>query len=406
MPKYSDSRLSLFERCPRAYKYKYLKDIEVEEVRNIYAFLGSRVHETLELLHKDLKNGKKNSLDTLLNYYERRWQKKWGKDIDISNKKYSQSHFKNVGKECIENYYENHEPFKRTSTIDTELRLHPEIEIEGEEYSFIGYIDRLALTEDGHYEIHDYKTSKNLPRKKTLENDRQLALYQLGVQQEYPDAENVELIWHYLRFGKDIHVSHSKEDIEKIQKNLVETIKEIEQARNQNDFPTMRGEGAKCDWCDYQRHCPEWSHLYETDQLSQNEFFDEDGVDLVDKLTNVEEKLDEIEEKRSELEEKRKKLKEAILDYAQENDLDSVYGTRKRASVKIEEKISFPKSDEDGREQLEHLVREHGVWDDVSFLNIDSLRSMYECGDLPDDLLNDLESFERVKSRDKVSLED
>lgn len=406
MPIYSDSRLSLYERCPRAYKYKYLEDVEVEEVKNIYAFLGSRVHETLELLHRDLKNGKRNSLETLLNYYERKWVQEWSEDIQISNNDYSPEHFKKIGEHCIENYYDNHEPFDRTKTIDTELRLHPRVRAGGEEYNFLGYIDRLALVEDGSYEIHDYKTSRNLPRKKSLENDRQLALYQLGVQQEYPDVENVELVWHYVRFGKDIRISHSDEDIKNIQRGLVDIIQDIEQARNENRFPTMRGKGARCDWCNYKELCPEWRHLYETEQLSQNEFFGEEGVSLVDKLTNVDRQLDKIKEEKSELEKKREKLQGAILRFAREEDLETVYGTEKKASVEVDKEVRFPKSNEDGREELERLIKEANKWDKVSYLSVRVLERIYESGEWSDDLLEKLGEFERVEERKKVELED
>ena len=55
MPVYSNSKLATYENCPRKYKLQYIDRIELPEARDgIEAFLGSRVHETLEKLHKEL----------------------------------------------------------------------------------------------------------------------------------------------------------------------------------------------------------------------------------------------------------------------------------------------------------------------------------------------------------------
>ena len=58
--------------------------------------------------------------------------------------------------------------------------------------------------EEGHYEIHDYKTSIHLPLPAYFARDRQLALYLLGVKDAYPDTESIRLIWHFLAFDKEL----------------------------------------------------------------------------------------------------------------------------------------------------------------------------------------------------------
>jgi len=50
MTVYSHSRLSCFEQCPQKYKLQYIDRMETEVEENIEAFLGSRVHDTLEKL--------------------------------------------------------------------------------------------------------------------------------------------------------------------------------------------------------------------------------------------------------------------------------------------------------------------------------------------------------------------
>lgn len=406
MPVYSNSRINTFEHCPLQYKFKYIDKVDVERVRNIYAFLGSRVHEALEKLHEDIRNGKMSSLDYILSYFRSVWKESWSDDIVLPDNGYSPEHYRKVGHDCIENYYEEHEPFDCTRTVGTELHLYPTVSAGDRKYKFQGFIDRLALTPDGVYEVHDYKTSKSLPTKERLENDRQLALYQLAVHQEYPQAEDVELVWHYLRFGKDIRVKKSQNELNRLQNELVDLIDRIEKAEEEDNFPTARDRGARCDWCDYRSICPEWSHLYETENLPKNEFLNEDGIDLVDELASVERKLDELEERKSEFSDKKRKLEDAILDYARRKELTSVYGTEKRASIDSEERIKFPRSGHENREELEDLIKEAGRWEDVSNLRVRTLERIFREKEWPQDLVDNLEDFKILEEVERVNLED
>lgn len=70
MPVYSNSKLSTYENCPQQYKLTYIDRVEVHEgEEGIEAFLGNRVHETLEKLYKDLILTKLNTLSELTQYY-------------------------------------------------------------------------------------------------------------------------------------------------------------------------------------------------------------------------------------------------------------------------------------------------------------------------------------------------
>ena len=69
MPVYSHSKLATYENCPQKYKLQYIDRIELPEgSEGIEAFLGSRVHDVLEELHKDLMGCKKDfSLESYYN---------------------------------------------------------------------------------------------------------------------------------------------------------------------------------------------------------------------------------------------------------------------------------------------------------------------------------------------------
>ena len=80
MPIYSHSRISTFEQCPLKYKFQYIDKIKVEQEDTIETFLGSRVHETLEKLYKDLKFEKHLTLKELLAYFNDIWKRNLNKN--------------------------------------------------------------------------------------------------------------------------------------------------------------------------------------------------------------------------------------------------------------------------------------------------------------------------------------
>ena len=65
---FSHSRISTFEQCPLKFKFQYIDEAETEGFEGVEAFLGSRCHEALEKLYKDLKFQKILSLPELIKY--------------------------------------------------------------------------------------------------------------------------------------------------------------------------------------------------------------------------------------------------------------------------------------------------------------------------------------------------
>ena len=120
MPTFSNSRLSTYEQCPLKYKYQYIDKIKVETSNTVEAFMGSRVHDALEKLYRDLKLQKRNSLEDLLQYYNDQWAKNWTDDIKIIRKDYTAENYRKTGEKCIADYYNKYEPFKeRVLGIET-----------------------------------------------------------------------------------------------------------------------------------------------------------------------------------------------------------------------------------------------------------------------------------------------
>jgi putative RecB family exonuclease len=361
---YSHSRLSAFETCPLQYRLRYVDKIKIDESETIEAFMGSRVHETLEKLYKDLRLSKSDTVDELISFYDDVWLKNYSEDIRIVKKGYTPRNYKDTGARCIREYYARYQPFNDGKTLGLEQMIA--IDIEG--YKLRGFIDRLSSSRDGTYEIHDYKTSQYLPQQSHFDSDRQLALYQIGIQEMFGDVNDIDLVWHYLVFDREIKSKRQPHDLLELKSGIVKLIETIERAEEENDFEAA--ESGLCDWCDYQSLCPKRMHLVRTGQMPLNKYLEDPGVKLVNRYVEKSmEKKKLIDNLDAELE----LLKEAIVAYAKREGVEIIRGNDKKLRIKIEEKPHFPSKEEKEREMLDAIIKESGKWEEVSDLNVHAL---------------------------------
>jgi putative RecB family exonuclease len=360
MPTYSHSQLSTYETCPHRYKLAYIDKIEAV-TEGIEAFMGSRVHDTLEKLYRDLKVAKLNSLDDLLSFYHQAWEKNWdGLIVQIVRKGYNAEDYRCLGERCISEYYSHYHPFDQGKTLGLEEYITFPLD-EEKGYLIRGYIDRLTLVDHSILEIHDYKTSGRLPTQEEADSDRQLAFYQMGVQGRWMDIREVRLVWHYLSFDTEIRSSRTPEKLHRVSREALELIQEIETDRH--FFPK---EGPLCAWCDYQALCPRRRHLVATESLPPNEYLKEEGVTLVNQYVGM------IEKKRlltEEIDTEIAKIEEALYLYAQREKLEAVFGSDHMAKIRTEAKEKFPLKGDPRRRVLDETIKKAGKWMEVSDLN-------------------------------------
>lgn len=249
MVMYSHSRLSTFEQCPLKFRYRYIEMIPPEFEQSIEGFLGNKVHDTLEWIYN---HPSKDSLvlDRVIEHFIENWNRDFKPGIKIVKQDFTAEHYFNKGVKFLINYFMKHSPFE-DNTIATEKRIFINLDSEGK-YKLQGYIDRLVHHKDSNvFEIHDYKTSASMKSQRELDNDRQLALYALGVRQSYNEARDVHLFWHFLDFNEQKFSKRSLEQLEELKKELIQLIDKIESA---TEFPAVQS--ALCGWCEFRSHCP------------------------------------------------------------------------------------------------------------------------------------------------------
>ncbi len=394
MPTYSHSQLTTYETCPHQYKLAYIDKIKTE-TEGIEAFMGSRVHDALEKLYRDLKVTKLNSLEEILEFYHQSWERNWNDMVQIIRKDYTADDYKRLGERCIADYYKRYYPFDQGKTIGLEENIFFPLE-EEKGYWIRGVIDRLTLVNDSILEIHDYKTSSRLPTEEEINSDRQLGFYQMGVEGKWKGIKEIRLIWHYLAFDMEIQSSMTQKRLLDLKRETIELIQRIEMDR---EF--MPKEGPLCDWCDYQAFCPKRKHLIISANLPLNEYLNEEGVALVNKYVELKEKKRIFNE---EIDMEIGKIEEALFAYAKRENVDAIFGRDYVARIKIETKERYPLKGDPNRKLLDEIIKNAGKWMEVSDLNPWMLARVIERGAWPPSLVKKIKEFSIKEESRSINL--
>lgn len=352
---YSHSRISTFEQCKYKYKLQYIDKVEVEVPTTVEAFMGDLVHQTLEKLYSDLKYQKINTLQELLVFFNNLWQKEWTDDILIVKEELTANNYRKMGEQYISMYYEHYTPFNQMTILGLETQ------------------DKMALSDGSHYHVRidklgcvgntyfvcDYKTNSRMKDQSEADSDRQLAMYSIWVKDRFKDAKKVILLWHMLAFDKEVISERSNNELEKLHQEVVSRIKEIETCE---EYPT--NVSSLCDYCVYKSLCPSFKHEAELEEKKPEEFKDDDGVKLVDEYSEIDAKLKSLESQKEE-------IRKRLIEFAKQKEINMVYGSNKKASVKEYLKVVYPED----KTQIIDLLKKKGLYEEMSMLCYPKLNS-------------------------------
>ncbi|MFA5975791.1 MAG: PD-(D/E)XK nuclease family protein [Elusimicrobiota bacterium] len=401
---YSNSRIETFEKCPRKYKFRYVDNLRTD-TEGVEAFVGKRVHEALEKLYRDLKYARLNTLDEVLQFYEQNWEKNWHGKIQVVRSEISPGDYFKLGRQCLTDYYKHYHPFNQGKTIGLEERIELKLTEGAKTYSVQGYIDRLTwVPETETYEIHDYKTGANVPTQKEADEDRQLALYQLGIMQRWPDAKRIKLIWHYLATDKEIASSRQAADLKELESEVIGVIRQIEQETTVGRWETHISR--LCEWCEYKPICPAFKHLASIESLPPNAYLQNTGVQLVQKYAELEEQKESKKTEIAALQEEQKKVEEAVFAYSEKEGVTALDGPGYRLLIKSEDEWKAPRKTEDpfAWELLRTTLKNAGKLEDVSTVNANMLRFAMRKGKWPADLVKSITGLISTAVRKTISL--
>jgi len=367
---YSNSRISTYENCPYQYKLKYIDKVKVDIPTTIEAFMGNMVHQTLEHLYKLKKFKKRVAKASLIKFYRDLWKKEYSEDILIVKEGLKADNYRKMGEKFISDYYDRMKPFEQITILGLETQDRMTLP-DGNQWHV--RIDKLGCDSEGNYFVCDYKTNSRMKDQEEADSDRQLALYSVWVKDKFKDAKSVKLVWHMLAFNKDAISERTEEQLDKLQQDVTNRIKEIESAI---EFP--RNQTALCDYCVYKEQCPSFKHEVELEKIEEVKQFKEDeGVKLVDEFSEIKTGLSELKKLEDE-------LKEKLIAYAKQFGLDIVYGSNKKCSVKEFDKIVMPEGE--NKEKFIQLMKDKGLYKELSMIFYPRLNSRVVKGDIDNEL--------------------
>lgn len=367
MTLYSYSRISAFKQCPLKYKLTYIDRIPVVG-KGVEAYVGICFHETMEKLYKDI-SFRVPALDELLAFFDVYWDKEWDENITIVNKERTAEDYRNFGKNCIQDYYNRYHPFNRSKVLGIETLVIVDLDVSGA-YQMKGYVDRIDHVAEGFYEVHDYKTSGRMPGQDFAEEDIQLPLYQIAVMETWKDAKEVKLIWHYVKFDKELIAFRSAEQLENLKRNYIEMIQQVESTTK-----FLPQESTLCEWCDYHEHCSLKKHSFKVAALPENEYLNDDGVKLVDAYTKIKAEKAELNAKIKLLDEELEKIAEAAIQFGAKEGAEVLVGSENQLKIKEAAYLNLPKK-ADERAELETMLKAANKWNEVVAIQPAALKSV------------------------------
>jgi hypothetical protein len=221
------------------------------------------------------------------------------------------------------------------------------------------------------------------------DKDRQLALYSMWVKQNFKQAKEIKLIWHYVGVGEDVESKRTDKQLQELKQEILEEVADINRAEAEDDFPAIEN---KCEWCGYWQYCPLKKHLYEVKQLPENEYLKEDGVQLAKKyieLIALKSNINkEADTKKTEIDIEMEKVREAILKYAEEKKVEVLDGGEKVVAINKKTGYIIPTKTGDSEKysELEGLLKDTKYWAKISTVNSTKLTQLLESEELNEEL--------------------
>ncbi len=324
---HSHSSLERFEKCPLAYRLRYVDRVRDRLGDTLEQHMGKCLHATLEWLHLRVHDGILPLWAEILADFEKRYDGGWSDSIRLVHPDRTRDSYRLVGQRCLRNYFEANTPFDEGSLVGAEWEFRLPISRADGAPIVRGVVDRISRLAPGRLQVHDYKSSSFVPPRHELERGRQPALYVMAVRRAYPDAASgrVELVWHYLSSGIVIRFDMTDGRLERIRRETEELIETVQSC---SDFPARPSR--LCAWCEFGHVCPENEYREKVRASLDGTRAPEPGIDLVDRLERLTSLRREFE--RSFREEKAR-IEQAIAEHAADQGVGSVLGTRMEAVV-------------------------------------------------------------------------
>lgn len=239
---FSYTKVSLFEKCPKAFEFKYvLKTPEL--FSSVEKHLGKSVHSAIFNAYKEISAGNIISLDFLIDAYSKEWHSIEKENIRVIKKDTFLEDYYLYGKNMLRNFYQRIISIDESKTIELEKEFLINL---NDKIYYRGYIDRISKKPNGKLRLIDFKTGKRVKRPIS---DMQLCSYAIWAFKEYKEDE-IEIVFEALKHEKTMISRIKRSQIPAIREKLLISIDKIIATKLFIANPSIL-----CDWCGFNELC-------------------------------------------------------------------------------------------------------------------------------------------------------
>ena len=346
----SYSALDTYKTCPRKYKYQEVDKIKTP--KKLEQVFGTIIHSALKFMFE--RNPLYPTIDEIVDFYSKAWGETAVKIawVSESEKERKEKIYFEEGLKMLKNFYKKNSPWN-FNPVELESRFMVEVldEENGNKHTLGGIMDRLDKDPSSDfYEIIDYKTSKKMPPEDSLADNLQLGLYALAVKKRWPSLkdEQIKLSLYFLKHNEKISIAASPENLDRVKRRILTTVKEIEKRLETGDFTPLPG--PLCDYCGYRNICPMWSHEYKKGEAAT---LDETVASAAIKEFFEIKETDEKNKKRL------AELRNTILSYMENEKIERVFGGDGYITKTVQERFSFD------MDKIKPILERLGKWVDI-----------------------------------------
>ena len=357
----SYSALNTFKTCSLKYKFQEIDKIRTPKSKE--AVFGTIIHSVLKFLHTPQPIPP--TIEDVLEYYNNLW------NSEVYEDKQEEMAVLSNGIKILQSYYEKNNP-KNFNVIDLETRFNLDIE----DITLSGIIDRIDKLEDGSFEIIDYKTSKKLPSQQDIDNDFQLSIYNMAVNDRWPKLDQpIKLSLYYLKHGIKLSSFRTPEQIAQTKQIILDIIEEIKKG---NFVPTPN---ALCDWCGYQKECPMFQHKFKKEE--------KEDIDIKAVLKEYYELKSADKKNKQRVAE----LQKMINEYCDSENIERVFGDGIYITRTAQQRFSYDLL------KVKNVLEPLNKWDEV--ISIDSVKLKNVLSGLSYEDRKEIESAKELKKEFK-----
>jgi RecB family exonuclease len=234
---YSYSRLHRFAQCPRSYKLHYVDWLPPEP--STESELGVVLHRALErVVRAHVSAARTWLLDAARAAAE--YQLAW------SESRLSDPAVFAEGLELVKRWVAREDVVDASAVLAVEQVF--DVEVDG--VRLVGAMDRVDRIADDAVRIRDYKSGRIPPSRQEVEENLQLAIYDLAAAQLWPWAKRVEVGLDLLRHDRVIAFERSGSQRDATRQYVQAMVARIEAT---SDFQAHLS--TLCTHCDQRRHC-------------------------------------------------------------------------------------------------------------------------------------------------------